>query len=194
MYFFTSRMAAFNRLATGDEPTREAIRVIAPYLLGPVRCSTRGAQQMSLSSFLVIPDSEVPLSHHVCPTRLSNDVVKRIRHYWDNGDVLLQIVERGRRNEGSTHNLRIPIPWSCEDDDETRQALSAYLVCLRLKQLNKLSNCTFESKHLMGSMLSFKTRKLARSLKVENSDLLNEIFLTNPSEMVCEMFDQAFGF
>ena len=179
MYFFTSRMAAFNRLATGDEPTREAIRVIAPYLLGPVRCSTRGAQQMSLSSFLVIPDSEVPLSHHVCPTRLSNDVVKRIRHYWDNGDVLLQIVERGRRNEGSIHNLRIPIPWSCEDDDETRQALSAYLVCLRLKQLNKLSNCTFESKDLMGSMLSFKTRKLARSLKVENSDLLNEIFLTD---------------
>lgn len=109
---------------------------------------------------------------------------RKIQYAWENNAIFLQINEDPRNHRPLKTVLKTYVPWSCKEDDKVRQDLSAYLICLRFHSLGLLGKCTFICSNMDGSILSFKNRKKARSLRTINSDLLNEIVLTDPNTSI----------
>jgi hypothetical protein len=127
------------------------------------------------------------------------DFGRIIRHTWYEGELYLQVQESPRNVEAtlagrSTILLCFNLPWACGENDTVRQALSAYLICIRMKTQGRLGNCTFQTSAIKGSIFAFRNRKKARSLRVINSDLINEILLTdgNVSIPIIETEYEAF--
>jgi hypothetical protein len=192
VYFSLTKTASILRLASMNRFMEELVKENPHISNTNISYSTNTSKRRTMELTLHCPEETLTeavrnISEQL-PHQEEGDLI--IRHAHDGNTLILQIFHSSHSpgNRADRENeifLETNFDWECDPDDHTRMALSAYLAATRIKLTNKWSGqITFQTDCLKEDLFTFKNRKKALSLNMDNSDLFLEIINTDPKTRV----------